>query len=383
MAPSRSDFTKSFVRKPGTRGDANIPISSEAPPPLRQPTKIARSKTLTRPDRAVAQPPLINPQGADFSTASTSRGEKWSPWRVTSRIVTFWAPGTLLSSMGGLKDASSQQAWREKVTLCFIALLLGGFIGFVTMGLNAALCPSDDANSSSRFVRIGQGGGELQPFFFEREPELDVCRSFGALSRMALLVQTVLGCISTSGSMASCLLVKLRRERSPDRLLIRPLLRAFFLATLGIEGWEFDISSAQLPGQDEVGYNLYTRSSDASGYDITPLFSRVTATDYPSCEGLTGSYATISTCQTNSSSTQSSGLKPCPLGNLNATNLNDLGVRNTSRLVGYGWEDLANANYSNYLVSGGSIRGVPRATVDKNAGTCRSSTVTSSTWSRT
>ncbi|CAO1614825.1 unnamed protein product [Sympodiomycopsis kandeliae] len=159
MAPSRNaTFTKSFVRKPGApRGDTSIPIRTEAPPPLRQPTKMQRSKTLTRPERQQPQVPLINPQTASGS----EKTEAGSPaWRNFSIFITCWAFPPCLSACG-MKDKPTQQAWREKVTLVFLALLMGGFVGFITMALNRVLCPSTVQESTKAFQRIGASGGLL------------------------------------------------------------------------------------------------------------------------------------------------------------------------------------------------------------------------------
>lgn len=100
---------------------------------------VKRSKTLTRPERHVAPEPLINPAGQDDAAAHAS-GSKLDWWTITSWIVTFWAPSPLLA-MAGIKEANSRQAWREKITLCFIAIIMGGIVGFATMGLQSALCP--------------------------------------------------------------------------------------------------------------------------------------------------------------------------------------------------------------------------------------------------
>ncbi|KAG6378096.1 glycosyltransferase family 2 protein [Boletus reticuloceps] len=101
--------------------------------PPRQPTStgttIRRAKTLTRPERSVAPVPLINPPSSLAPTASgwvpgTTVGTGFDPWRVFSRIVTFWAPSFLLTSLGGLTDKNMIQAWREKIALCCIILVL-------------------------------------------------------------------------------------------------------------------------------------------------------------------------------------------------------------------------------------------------------------------
>ncbi|BEJ15282.1 hypothetical protein CspHIS471_0410490 [Cutaneotrichosporon sp. HIS471] len=100
---------------------------------------VKRSKTLTRPERHVAPEPLINPAGKEEAVAHAS-GSKLDWWTLTSWVVTFWAPSPLLK-MVGITEASSRQAWREKITLCFIAIIMGGIVGFATMGLQSALCP--------------------------------------------------------------------------------------------------------------------------------------------------------------------------------------------------------------------------------------------------
>ncbi|PWN47454.1 putative chitin synthase 7 [Violaceomyces palustris] len=274
-----AEFTKSFVRRPGARESTAIPIRNEAPPPLRQPTKIARSKTLTRPERGQPQVPLINPSpGVGFSSQSGRKSDS-GVWKTCSLIVTFWAPAALLSACGGLKDKASRQAWREKVTLVFIALCLGAFIGFITMGLNATLCPSIDSASASSFTRIGTGG-----------------------------------------------------------------------ASLGVDGWMFDISAAKLPTEEEVGEDLYKLSASQSGYDVTPLFRRTEATDYPSCQGKKGAYATTNTCAVSGA-----GLAECPLGSLSQSTLASHNMRNTSRRVGYGWEDVASGDFKNFIVLDGNV----------------------------
>jgi chitin synthase len=156
MAPSRNTtFTKSFVRRPGRRGadDPSIPLQTEAPPPLRQPTKIARAKTLTRPERGQPQVPLINPEGSGVGRNGSSTGR--SSWRIFSKVITCWAPPFCMSGCG-LRDKGSQQAWREKIALVFLALLLGAFVGFITMGLNRVLCPAAAASLPYQLVSIGK-----------------------------------------------------------------------------------------------------------------------------------------------------------------------------------------------------------------------------------
>lgn len=126
--------------------DVPLPYSSSHTP-QRKVTRgatVKRSKTLTRPERHVAPVPLINPAQTGTAGAAEPSGKDW--WTITSLIVTFWAPPALLK-VCGIREKQSRQAWREKITLCFIAIIMGGFVGFATMGLQSALCPGGSGNA--------------------------------------------------------------------------------------------------------------------------------------------------------------------------------------------------------------------------------------------
>ncbi|KAG8864570.1 Chitin synthase, class 1 [Tulasnella sp. 330] len=165
--------------------DSNVPLPTSRAPPTRQPTKsnghqhtasLKRGKTLTRPERSVAPAPLINPPAivppqypggpstaaANAAAASAAVGQSiWEPWSLYAHLVTFWAPPFILSALGGFKDRQARQAWREKVALCSIALVLGGIVGFATMGLDRVFCPSTAATSTNSYTRVGSTPGTL------------------------------------------------------------------------------------------------------------------------------------------------------------------------------------------------------------------------------
>jgi chitin synthase len=105
---------------------------------------VQRGRTLIRPDRYQEPPPLLTGK----QTASRSI---FDPWVLLSRIVTFWALPPMLTffKMG---DASMQQAWREKITLCFLIACMGGFVAFITIGLNSVLCPTNQANNQQTYA---------------------------------------------------------------------------------------------------------------------------------------------------------------------------------------------------------------------------------------
>ncbi|KAL4244083.1 Chitin synthase [Abortiporus biennis] len=116
---------------------------------------VRRAKTLTRPERSVAPVPLINPHGPQApGTAVVPEEIGLDAWRIFSRIVTFWAPAMLLESLGGLKDKQMRQAWREKIALCFIIIVLCAVMGFLTVGFQKVLCPPTSQNSD-KFATLG------------------------------------------------------------------------------------------------------------------------------------------------------------------------------------------------------------------------------------
>ncbi|KAI0644649.1 chitin synthase-domain-containing protein [Trametes meyenii] len=126
-------------------------------------TTVRRAKTLTRPERSVAPVPLITPHAAPIpgaSHASVPEGPPLDAWRIFSRVVSFWAPDFLLESLGGLKDKQKRQAWREKIALCFIIIVLCGIVGFLTVGFQKVLCP-DTVQFVGRFASKGDTQGVL------------------------------------------------------------------------------------------------------------------------------------------------------------------------------------------------------------------------------
>ncbi|ORX62459.1 hypothetical protein DM01DRAFT_1365549 [Hesseltinella vesiculosa] len=62
-----------------------------------------------------------------------------SCWTITTWILTWWAPPFMLRTFG-LHDPLMQTAWREKVALVQIIVLLCGIVGFLTFGFNATIC---------------------------------------------------------------------------------------------------------------------------------------------------------------------------------------------------------------------------------------------------
>ncbi|CAG8810478.1 6261_t:CDS:2, partial [Racocetra persica] len=113
---------------------------------------LRRNKTFTRPERYQPAAPLL--------TGKKER-KPFDLWVLFSRIVTFWAPNILLSKCGGFPDKQSSQAWREKVALCFIALVMGAIVAFLTVGFRPVLCPAESAKNSEHFLHYNANPNHL------------------------------------------------------------------------------------------------------------------------------------------------------------------------------------------------------------------------------
>jgi chitin synthase len=153
-----------YQQASSSASSSSITPTSQPPPPppplIKAKTTLRRGKTLTRPERQVAQPPLITPPaplvpGGSLLAANQSTLERKRDWWVyLSLVTTFWAPPALLASVGGMRDSATRQAWREKITLVGVAVVIAGAVAFVTMGLDRTFCPGGAA----------RGVGQMKPF---------------------------------------------------------------------------------------------------------------------------------------------------------------------------------------------------------------------------
>ncbi|KAF9894615.1 Chitin synthase, class 3 [Aspergillus nanangensis] len=64
-----------------------------------------------------------------------------SLWTTYCAVITFWAPNFVLRCFG-MPEKEQRSAWREKMGLISIILLIAAFVGFLTFGFTAAVCGS-------------------------------------------------------------------------------------------------------------------------------------------------------------------------------------------------------------------------------------------------
>ncbi|KAL7320679.1 Chitin synthase, class 3 [Mucor circinelloides] len=62
------------------------------------------------------------------------------PWMLYCYVLTFWIPPFVLK-ICGIPYGQAQTAWREKIGLVAVILVIMAFVGFLTFGFTAATCP--------------------------------------------------------------------------------------------------------------------------------------------------------------------------------------------------------------------------------------------------
>ncbi|KAI8324258.1 hypothetical protein GQ54DRAFT_296260 [Martensiomyces pterosporus] len=85
----------------------------------------------------------------------TKQKRALTPWVVYSKIITFWAPGFVLAKVAGLTEPGMQQAWREKIALVSLIVLVCGAVVYLTIFLSMTFCPQDVAKHQSNILQVG------------------------------------------------------------------------------------------------------------------------------------------------------------------------------------------------------------------------------------
>jgi chitin synthase len=118
----------------GPYNDKQAPLDDDAPKMQR---RLTRSKTMEKlerqrqKERDALRPPSL--------------------WNVYCAIVTFWCPDAVLRCFGKVQKAQ-QRAWREKMGLCSIILVICAAVGYLTFGFTQTVC----ANGGSVRLQINK-----------------------------------------------------------------------------------------------------------------------------------------------------------------------------------------------------------------------------------
>ncbi|KAJ2689715.1 Chitin synthase, class 3 [Coemansia spiralis] len=123
-----------------------------------------RHRSLVRPERQQAGEPSSRARAAAAARqrrkqqAGKPRKRRCcpSPWQTYCRVVTFWAPGRVLKCFG-MPDSQVQMAWREKMGLVSLILMLMGAIAFLTFGFQQVLCGLSGQQTRIKWNEVGSG----------------------------------------------------------------------------------------------------------------------------------------------------------------------------------------------------------------------------------
>ncbi|CEP13266.1 hypothetical protein [Parasitella parasitica] len=76
------------------------------------------------------------------------------PWMLYCYALTFWIPPFVLK-ICGIPYGQAQTAWREKIGLVAVILVIMAFVGFLTFGFTAATCPAQPVTVHGTAVTPG------------------------------------------------------------------------------------------------------------------------------------------------------------------------------------------------------------------------------------
>lgn len=94
------------------------------------------SRTRTR-ELGIREHEFTGDDIGDDGTSKSCWGVCWGP---TTRLLTICCPSFCLRKCGRIPDERVQGAWREKVALCMIIVVLCLALGFMTFGLSTIVC---------------------------------------------------------------------------------------------------------------------------------------------------------------------------------------------------------------------------------------------------
>ncbi|KAL9538522.1 hypothetical protein MBANPS3_010869 [Mucor bainieri] len=115
-----------------------------------------------QPDEASNKPAMVPPHTKKVAPeAAIHHTPAWTWWSGYAFFLTCCIPNCALSALGGKKTKLIQQAWREKIALCSVIILLCICLGFLTFGMRFALCPHERETNAYSFYNQSTGQTEL------------------------------------------------------------------------------------------------------------------------------------------------------------------------------------------------------------------------------
>ncbi|KAH8692128.1 chitin synthase [Talaromyces proteolyticus] len=116
----------------GAEGNLNKPME-----------RIEKASTSTREKRKIHRKGSKRHAASQDKRQQKAREQIHPPslWYAYCAVVTFWAPDFVLKCFG-MPQVDQRRAWREKMGLISVILLICTFVGFLTFGFTAVVCGS-------------------------------------------------------------------------------------------------------------------------------------------------------------------------------------------------------------------------------------------------
>ncbi|KAJ2699878.1 hypothetical protein FB645_005175 [Coemansia sp. IMI 203386] len=108
---------------------------------------LRRARTMVRNERSQGVVPMIKKEK-----------RKLTAWVVYSKVITFWAPGFLLTKLAGMPDPGMQQAWREKIALVSLIVFVCAAVVYLTIFLAMTFCPESVSKTQSNIILVSDDG---------------------------------------------------------------------------------------------------------------------------------------------------------------------------------------------------------------------------------
>ena len=133
---------------PSNDGSEKTPVSGSSS----SGANLHRRQTHNRPERRHPRYLLRNAAEGEVGTPDDVSHKKCSceckPWTCYYRTITLCCPAWCLNKICKMPDAREQNAWREKIGLVSIILLLCFALGFLTFGFVKVACNRSDAGGA-------------------------------------------------------------------------------------------------------------------------------------------------------------------------------------------------------------------------------------------
>ncbi|KAF2118558.1 chitin synthase 4 [Lophiotrema nucula] len=125
VSSESTDMKPPHMRNPsGPYNDKQAPLDDDRARPQRRLTRSKTAEKLERQrqkERDALRPPSL--------------------WNIYCAIITFWCPDAVLRCFGKPQKAQ-QRAWREKMGLLSIIVVICTFVGYLTFGFTQTVCPN-------------------------------------------------------------------------------------------------------------------------------------------------------------------------------------------------------------------------------------------------